>query len=113
MDVAGQAVEILDNGFEDAMTIMMLPNEMHRPLRTSNLVERLNRELKRRSDVIKVFPNGRSVLRLMGSVAIDYHETFINKRKLFYSTTMSKITVQTKAILVELASKQFNQALAA
>ena len=113
VDVAGQAVEILDNGFEDAMTIMMLPNEMHRPLRTSNLVERLNRELKRRSDVIKVFPNGRSVLRLMGSVAIDYHETFINKRKLFYSTTMSKITVQTKAILVELASKQFNQALAA
>lgn len=112
-DVAEKSMEILENGFEDAMTIMMLPKEMQRPLRTSNLVERLNGELKRRSDVIKVFPNAASVLRLMGSVTIEYHEALLNKNKLFYQTSLAKISAQTREILAELAHEQFKRAQAA
>ena len=41
---------------------------------TSNHIERLNKELKRRSKVIGVFPNEDSVLRLMGSVLIELHD---------------------------------------
>ena len=111
--VAEKAMDILDNGFEDAMTIMMLPNEMQRPLRTSNLIERLNGELKRRSNVIKVFPNPDSVVRLMGSVTIDYNDMLSEKRKLFYSTTMSKITEETKVKLISLAHDQAQRAKAA
>lgn len=112
-DVAEQAMQILDNGFEDAMTIMILPSEMYRPLRTSNMVERLNGELKRRSDVIKVFPNADSVIRLMGSVTIDYNETLAGKRKLFYSTSMAKMTEETQVKLVTLAHDQAQRAKAA
>ena len=112
-DVAEKAMDILDNGFEDAMTVMMLPKEMWRPLRTSNCVERLNAELKRRSDVVKVFPNRASVLRLMGSVAIDCHEAMVQKKHLFYGTTLGKITPETKARLVELAREQSARAQAA
>lgn len=112
-DVAERAMDILDNGFVDAMTIMMLPDEMQHPLRTSNLIERLNGELKRRSNVIKVFPNPDSVIRLMGSVAIDYNDMLSGKRKLFYRTTMSKITEKTKADLVILAHDQTQRAKAA
>lgn len=112
-DIAEKAMEILDNGFEDAMTIMMLPEEMHRPLRTSNVVERLNGELKRRSGVIKIFPNAASVLRLMGSVTIEYHEAQLQKRKLFYNTSLSKISQQTRDRLITLAAEQYKRALAA
>ena len=105
-DVAENAMEILDNGFEDSMTVMALPREMQRPLRTSNIMERLNRELKRRSDVIGTFPNNDSVTRLMGSVAIDYNETLSIKRKLFYSTSMSKIAEETRLELIKLAHTQ-------
>jgi len=112
-DVAEKAMDILDNGFEDTMTVMMLPNEMQRPLRTSNLIERLNGELKRRSNAIKVFPNPDSVIRLMGSVTIDYNDMLSEKRKLFYSTTMSKITEKTKVELVSLAHDQAQRAMVA
>lgn len=112
-DVAEKAMEILDNGFEDSMTVMMLPKEMQRPLRTSNIVERLNGELKRRSNVIKVFPNPASIIRLMGSVTINYNEMLAGKKKLFYSTSMGKISEQTKTELKILAHNQAQQAKAA
>ena len=48
------AMECLDEGFESAMTVMTLPEGMRRFFRTSNHTERLNRELKRRSDSIVI-----------------------------------------------------------
>lgn len=70
-DVAETAMSCLDEGFESAMTVMMLPRGMQRFFRTSNAVERLNKELKRRSQVIGIFPNEESLIRLMGSVLIE------------------------------------------
>lgn len=111
-DVAEKSMEILDNGFEDSMMIMPLPTEMRRPLRTSNLVERLNGELKRRSDVIKIFPNTASIIRLMGSVTIDYNETLSRKNKLFYHTSLSKISQETRLSFVSQAQEQYKRARA-
>ena len=75
-DVAPAAMECLDAGFESAMTIMVLPARLRIYHRTSNYIERLNRELKRRSTVIGVFPNDASVIRIMGSVLMDIHESY-------------------------------------
>ena len=75
-DVAKTAIEILEAGFWDSMTVMTIKHQDIRVmLRTSNVVERLNRELKRRSDVIQIFPNAESVLRLMGAVTIEYSDS--------------------------------------
>ena len=70
-DVAETAMSCLDEGFESAMTAMILPRGMQRFFRTSNAVERLNQELKRRSQVIGIFPNEESLIQLMGSVLIE------------------------------------------
>lgn len=112
-DVAEKSMEILDNGFDDAMTIMMLPDEMRQPLRTSNAVERLNAELKRRSDVIKIFPNSESIIRLMGSVTIDYHASLASRNRMFYHTSMAKITQDRKQKLIDIAQEQIKRSMAA
>ena len=75
-DVAAKAMECLDNGFEDAMTIMTLPECFRKFLRTSNHLERLNKELKRRSHVIGVFPNEESLNRIIGSVLIELNDVY-------------------------------------
>lgn len=106
--VAEKAMKILDNGFEDAMTIMCLPEYMRIVLRTTNIVERLNRELKRRSDVIGVFPNSASVLRLMGAVAMEYSEVMSSKQRLFAENKFEAIRPLITKVLLTTAKTQIS-----
>ena len=75
-DIAPKAMECLDNGFEDAMTVMAIPECFRRYLRTTNHLERLNKELKRRSKVIGVFPNEGFLNRIIGSVLVELNEVY-------------------------------------
>ena len=104
--VASKAVEILDNGFEDSMTVMQLPEGLRTKLRSSNWIERLNREFKRRSDVIQIFPNAASVLRLMGAVAIEYNDQISMKQRLFTGNTFNRIKLEVLPKLKDIASTQ-------
>ena len=81
-DAAEKAMECMDNGFESSMTVMALPIGIQRYYRTSNHIERLNRELKRRSKVIGVFPNETSLVRLVKSVLIELNENRQTGRKI-------------------------------
>ena len=55
------------------------------------LDKRINRELKRRSKVIVVFPNDASLLRLMGCVLIEHNDRSLNARKIFSDETYKKL----------------------
>jgi len=90
-EILPKAMEILDNGFEDIMTVMMMPERIRIHFRTSNYIERVNMELKRRSKVIGIFPNEESLVRLMGSVLIEYNELMQTKSALFNQTIFRKI----------------------
>lgn len=109
-EVAEKSMEILENGFDDAMTVFTLPEEMRTTLRTSNAMERLNGELKRRSNVIKIFPNRESVLRLMGTVTMRQHDILLGKRGRFYKCSMDRIPEGT---LLTRAARQRQADLAA
>ena len=104
--VAAKAVDILEKGFEDAMTVMLLPEWMRTKLRSSNWIERLNREFKRRSDVIQIFPNAASILRLMGAVAIEYNDQMSIKQRVFTENTFNRIKVEVIPKLKDIASTQ-------
>lgn len=82
-DVAESAMDCLDIGFESGMTVMVLPKGMRRYYRTSNHIERVNKELKRRSKVIGIFPNETSFIRLIGSVLIEENARNLCSRKIF------------------------------
>lgn len=90
-DVAESAMSCLDEGFEDAMTVMVLPQKFRKLFRTSNHIERLNSELKRRSNVIGIFPNVASLNRLMGSVLIELNEKRKMQRQMFYRPSYNEI----------------------
>lgn len=105
-DVAEKAVEILETGFEESMTARCLPEHLHVKLRTTNLLERLNRELKRRSDVIQVFPNPESILRLMGAVTIEISNSYATGNRLYAEKNFDKLCADTFPKLRSIALEQ-------
>lgn len=76
-----KALEILEDGFEDTIQYMIHPEPIRKHIRSTNSLERLNQEVRRRENVIRIFPNTQSAFRLIGAVLMEYEKTF-NKRKL-------------------------------
>lgn len=65
---AARAIRTLETGFDDATAVLGLPEKYRKRLRTTNSVERLNEEVRRRERVIRIFPNRESVVRLIGAL---------------------------------------------
>lgn len=68
------ALEILDEGFTDALQYLSEPESYHISLRTTNSLERINQEIRRRERVIRIFPNEASGVRLISAVLLEMHE---------------------------------------
>ena len=108
-DVAEEAINCLDEGFESAMSVMVLPNYLRKYFRTSNHIERLNKELKRRSKVIGIFPNESSLMRLMGSVLIERNEEISARKCIFTNKTYQELLkTDAPAKLIQIAAEQRN-----
>ncbi|WP_085990839.1 IS256 family transposase [Oceanobacillus senegalensis] len=67
-----KVVETLENGYEDAVQFYAEPEETYRHIRTTNVLERINSEVRRREAVIRIFPNKKSAYRLIGAVLMEY-----------------------------------------
>lgn len=107
-DVAEKAMETLEEGFEDAMTVMLLPEGMRPPLRTSNHLERENGELERRSSVIRIFPNTDSLTRLMGAVLMERHDILSTRRAFFSKERCTLAISENKSEFIKIAQEQIN-----
>ena len=82
-ETAPKAMGLLDEAFDDITAVFALPQPYRKRLRTTNGIERLNEELRRRERVIRIFPNDQSLIRLMGAVLMEHHEKWINGKKYF------------------------------
>jgi len=82
-DKAPRAMNLLDEAFDDVTAVLTLPFKYRRKLRTTNMVERLNQEIRRRERVIRIFPNEASVIRLMGALLIELDEKWQSGRRCF------------------------------
>ena len=60
-----EAAKKLDAGIEETLTYMIFPSEHWTKIRTTNMIERMNREIKRRTKVVGTFPDGNSALMLV------------------------------------------------
>ncbi len=73
-DKAPKATHVSEEGFDDVTAVLVLPERYRLRLRTTNSVERLNEEIRRREHVIRIFPNRQSALRLLGALLMEMDE---------------------------------------
>ena len=76
---APKSVVCLDEAFDDAMAVMALPLKYRKRLRSTNMQERLNQEVRRRERVIRIFPNDKAAFRLIGAVLADINEAWMER----------------------------------
>ena len=62
---------------EDTLTYYRLPQQHHKHMKSTNMLERLNQELKRRTHVVRIFPSSDSCLRLIRALAVETHENWL------------------------------------
>lgn len=74
------AAAILESAEADALAYLDFPAEHRRRMRTNNVQERLNREIKRRSRVVQSFPSEASLVRLVGAVCCEACEEWSSRR---------------------------------
>lgn len=67
----------VEENIEETLTFYRLPPQHHKHLKSTNMLERLNEELKRRTHVVRIFPNAASCLRLVRALAVETHENWI------------------------------------
>ncbi len=71
----------VEEHIEETLTFYSWPFAHHKHLKSTNMLERINQELKRRSHVIRIFPNPSSCLRLMRALAVEIHEDWIEQHR--------------------------------
>lgn len=69
-----KGAELLDQAEPFALAYLSFPREHARWIRTNNVVERVNGEIKRRANVVQVFPNIESMIRLSGAICCDFND---------------------------------------
>jgi transposase-like protein len=70
-----------EEDLEEVTAVLALPGKYRRRLRTTNMLERLIEELRRREKVIRIFPNIDSAWRLIGALLAEYHEEWSTGRR--------------------------------
>lgn len=67
----------VEESIDETLTFYRLPAQHHKHMKSTNMLERLNEEIKRRTHVVRIFPNAESCLRLVRALAVETHENWI------------------------------------
>jgi putative transposase len=67
----------VEDNIEETLTYYRLPLAHHKHMKSTNMLERLNQEIKRRTHVVRIFPNDKSCLRLVRALAVETHENWL------------------------------------
>jgi len=71
----------VEENIAETFSFYHLPLEHHKHLKSTNMLERVNEEIKRRTRVVRIFPNRESCLRLIRALAVEMHETWLEEHR--------------------------------
>ena len=95
--------ELMDRAEEDVLAYASFPIEHWRQIWSNNPLERVNKEIKRRTNVVGVFPNPGSIVRLVGAVLSEQHDEWqVASKRYFSIESLGKVTGEGIEILMPL-----------
>ena len=89
-----KAIETLEDGLEDALTYLSFPSLDARKVSSNNMLERLNKEIRRRTRVVGIFPNPESYLRLVTAYLMEYSEDWSVTRAYLSEESLQSLSNQ-------------------
>ena len=92
--VAPKVCQLLQDAEEDLTAFYAFPSEHWAKLRSTNPLERINKEIGRRSDVVGIFPNDQAVIRLAGALPLEQNDEWLVSRR-YLSTESMTLILQT------------------
>ena len=71
----------VEENIEETLTFHRLPRQHHQHMKSTNMLERFNQESKRRTHVVRIFPNTDSCLRLVRALAVETHQHWLEQHR--------------------------------
>ena len=71
----------MEDNIEETFAFYRLPRQHHKHLKSTNMLERVNQEIKRRTHIVRVFPNAESCLRLVRALTVEVHEDWLEANR--------------------------------
>ena len=86
-----KVARLLEAAEEDLLAFMSFPPDHWRKLRSTTPLERINREIGRRSDVVGIYPNDSALIRLAGSLLIEQNDEWLVMRRYLSEESMQLV----------------------